>query len=119
MRDMTSDEIERGFLAFYEQYTNLLDFPKALTAIQEEVYDENQRRSPFQLVTAEWAFDQISNPDNNPNLMEVVMNQHAKMIQSSPELTPFEMESDIRNKFSFIRAHGRDFFFFFYLYAIT
>ena len=110
MRNMTVDEIERGFLSYYERYFNLLDVSKALTAIQEEVYDEDRNRSPFQLITAEWAFDQISNPDNNPNFKEIVMTQYAKMSITSPEITPYDVEQDIRKKLNFIRTHNRDIF---------
>lgn len=63
-RLVTSDEINRGFLAFYEKYFNLLDITQALDALQEEVKDENGY-SPFQALSAESVFDEIFNPDKN------------------------------------------------------
>lgn len=109
-RDMTAGEIERGFLAYYDSFSNLLDFNKALNAIQNEVNEGNPRWSPFQMMVADWAFDQISEPDNNPNFQEVVMTQFARMRDSHPNLTPVELENDMRKRFAFIREHGRDFF---------
>ncbi len=45
-RVVTADEIYRGFLAFYDKYFNLLDITQALSALQEEVRDDNGF-SPF------------------------------------------------------------------------
>lgn len=59
-RDVTSDEIYRGFLAFYEYYFNLLDIAKALKAIQDETKDKNGV-SPFQVLSAESVFDETLN----------------------------------------------------------
>lgn len=109
-RDMTTDEIERGFQAYYEHFANLLDFQKGLGAIQNEINEGDPHWSPFQMMVADWAFDQISNPDNNPNFQEVVMTQFARMRDTNPNLTPALLEADMRKKFAFIREHGRDFF---------
>lgn len=107
---MTAGEIEQGFIAYYENFSNLLDFHRALSAIQEEVNDGDPRWSHFQMMVADWAFEQISEPDNNPNFQEVVMKQFARMRDSCPSLTPAELKKDMRNRFEFIRGHGRDFF---------
>lgn len=115
-RDMTEDEIERGFVAYYEHFSNLLDFHKALKAIQNEVNDGDPHWSPFQMMVADWAFDQISNPDNNPNFQEVVMNHYERMKSLRPTWTPIEAERDLRKSFAFIRENGRDFFLFKDLY---
>lgn len=109
-RDMIVDEIERGFLAYYEKFSNLLDSQKALAAIQEEVNDGDPHWSPFQMMVADWAFDQISNPDNNPNFKEIVMTQYVRMRFLNPAITPDEVERCIRKQFAFIRKHGKDFF---------
>lgn len=63
-RMVTSDEIYRGFLAFYEKYFNLLDIAQALNALQEEVMDENGN-SPFQVLSAESIFDETFNPNRD------------------------------------------------------
>ena len=63
-RNVSSDEISRGFLAFYDSFYNLLDIMQALKAIQEEVKDKNGY-SPFQILTAESVFDDTFNPNRN------------------------------------------------------
>ena len=63
-RVVTSDEINRGFLAFYEKYFNLLNISQALTALQNEVKDDNGY-SPFQVLSAESVFDETLNPKRN------------------------------------------------------
>lgn len=71
-RKVTSDEIYRGFLAFYDKYFNLLDISHALTALQNEVKDDNGY-SPFQVLSAESVFDETFNP--NRNISSLVDNQ--------------------------------------------
>lgn len=56
-RNVTADEIERGFNVFYNTYFNLLDTNLALSSLQEEIKDHNGR-SPFQLLSAERIFDE-------------------------------------------------------------
>jgi len=71
-RDVYPDEVYRGFMAFYENYFNLLDITQALKAIQKEVKDENGH-SPFQVLTAESVYDDTFNP--NRKFSELVENQ--------------------------------------------
>ena len=63
-REVSSDEIYRGFLAFYDKYFNLLDIYQALNALQSEVRDNNGY-SPFQALSAENVFDETFNPNRN------------------------------------------------------
>ena len=71
-RKVTSDEIYRGFLAFYDKNFNLLDISHALTALQNEVKDD-KGYSPFQVLSAESVFDETFNP--NRNISSLVDNQ--------------------------------------------
>ena len=71
-RVVTSNEIYRGFLAFYEKYFNMLDIMQALNALQNEVKDDNGY-SPFQALSAESVFDETFNP--NRNISSLVDNQ--------------------------------------------
>ena len=61
-RPVSADEIYRGFIAFYENYYNLLDIIEAIKAIQEEVKDSNGF-SPFQALTAESVFNETFDPN--------------------------------------------------------
>ena len=62
------------------------------------------------MMVADWAFDQISDPDNNTNFKEIVMTQYARMWFLNPAITPGEVERCIRKQFAFIRKYGKDFF---------
>lgn len=56
-RDISADEIERGFNVFYSSYFNLLNINLALSSLQQEINDLNGM-SPFQLLSAESIFDE-------------------------------------------------------------
>ena len=65
------------FMAFYDNYFNLLDIAQALKALQEEVKDKNGF-SPFQALTAESVFDETFDP-NRTNFTEVVKTQLTRL----------------------------------------
>lgn len=71
-RDVTSDEIYRGFLAFYKYYFNLLDIPKSLKAIQDETKDK-YGKSPFQVLSAESVFEETL--DSSRDISDLVIKQ--------------------------------------------
>lgn len=92
-RVVTSDEIYRGFLAFYEKYFNLLDITQAINALQEEVHDDNGH-SPFQALSAESVFDETLNP--NRNISELVESQLDRMNLPKTESTKGKMHECIQ-----------------------
>ncbi len=63
-REMYPDELYEGFLSFYEKFCNLLDVFGAMTALQNEIRDENGH-SPFQLLSAESVFDETLSTTRN------------------------------------------------------
>lgn len=92
-RKVTSDEIYRGFLAFYDKYFNLLDISHALTALQNEVKDDNGY-SPFQVLSAESVFDETFNP--NRNISGLVDNQLERLNMQKNETTKSIMSDNLR-----------------------
>lgn len=92
-RKVTSDEIYRGFLAFYDKYFNLLDISHALTALQNEVKDDNGY-SPFQVLSAECVFDETFNP--NRNISGLVDNQLERLNMQKNETTKSIMSDNLR-----------------------
>lgn len=92
-RVVSSDEIYRGFLAFYEKYFNLLDITQALNALHEEVKDENGC-SPFQALSAENVFDETFNP--NRNISGLVDNQLKQLNIPITDSTRSSMTFSIR-----------------------
>ena len=92
-RKVTSDEIYRGFLAFYDKYFNLLDIVQALNALQEEVRDDNGF-SPFQVLSAENIFSETFN--SNRNISGLVDNQLERLNMQKNETTKSIMSDYLR-----------------------
>lgn len=93
-RLVNADEIYRGFVAFYENYFNLLDIAQALKALQEEVKDENGF-SPFQALTAESVFDETFDP-NRTNFTEVVKAELTRLNIPISASTESVMSNDLQ-----------------------
>ena len=107
-RLVNADEIYRGFMAFYENYFNLLDIAQALKALQEEVKDKNGF-SPFQALTAESVFDETFDP-NRTNFTEVVKAQLTRLNIPISAAT----ESAMSNKLQKLLAELHDKFYDYY-----
>lgn len=71
-RKVTSDEIYRGFEAFYTCYFNLLNIQESMNMLQKEIKDSNGY-SPFQILSAESVFDEVL--DSNRNIESLVTSQ--------------------------------------------
>lgn len=93
-RKVTSDEINRGFLAFYDNYFNLLDISQALNALQNEVKDDNGY-SPFQALSAESVFDETFSPHRN--ISELVDNQLERLHIPKTEMTKTLISNSIQS----------------------
>jgi hypothetical protein len=107
-RPVSADEIYRGFIAFYENYYNLLDIIEAIKAIQEEVKDSNGF-SPFQALTAESVFNETFDP-NRTNFTEVVKAQLTQLNIPVTETTKSIMEKHLRKLLSDIHDNFYDYY---------
>ena len=107
-RPVSADEIYRGFIAFYENYYNLLDIIEAIKAIQEEVKDSNGF-SPFQALTAESVFTETFDP-NRTNFTEVVKAQLTQLNIPVTETTKSIMEKHLRKLLSDIHDNFYDYY---------
>lgn len=92
-RVVSSDEIYRGFLAFYDNYFNLLDIAQAINALQEEIRDDNGF-SPFQVLSAENIFSETFN--SNRNISGLVDNQLERLNMQKNETTKSIMSDYLR-----------------------
>lgn len=92
-RVVSSDEIYRGFLAFYDNYFNLLDIAQAINALQEEIRDDNGF-SPFQVLSAENIFCETFN--SNRNISGLVDNQLERLNMPRTETTKSIMSDYLR-----------------------
>lgn len=106
-RVVTSDEINRGFLAFYDKYFNMLDIVDALKALQEEVKDENGY-SPFQLLSAEKVFDETLSTERD--IDDLCINQLNRMGFPISDKNIEEMRGHIRNAFRELYGKYSDYY---------
>lgn len=75
-RDLTQDEIARGFNSFYNNYTFALDIDKGMKALDLEIDGENPDKKTFWCYTSERVFDEVLDPDRDPeNFKQMVEKQ--------------------------------------------
>lgn len=80
-RDLTQDEIARGFNSFYNNYTSALDIEKGMKALTLEIDGENPEKKTFWCYTAERVFDEVLDPDRDPeNFKKMVKKQLAERL---------------------------------------
>lgn len=70
-REVMMEDAYKGFAAFYADYNNILDFPKAIKALNEEIdftieIKPERKKTEFFIMSSEHSFDEIFNPDRDP-----------------------------------------------------
>lgn len=106
-REMFPNELYEGFLSFYEKFCNLLDVFRAMTALQNEIHDENGH-SPFQLLSAESVFDETLSTKRN--IDEVCINQLNRMEQPTSIENLERMRCQIRELFMELHSKYSDYY---------
>lgn len=110
-RDVKVDEIERGYSAYFGVYRNCLDLFQAKEAMRHEVNDGDVTNSPFEVITADWLFDQITNPDNNPiGFPHIINNWYCIRKSQDPSYTKERVETEIRGFLKDLAENGKDYF---------
>lgn len=110
-KDVTVDEVERGFTAFYDSYKNLLDVFKATSIIRDEVNKGDETTSPFHLMVADHIFDLLTNPDRDPDgFAHIVNDTFCRLKAQYPEYTKERTEKEIRAMLNDLAKKGRDYF---------
>lgn len=71
-RAVMMSDAQKGFAAFYADYYNMLDFPKAIQALNSvidlsEEVEQGKKKVEFFIMTAEHSFDEVFNPDRDPD----------------------------------------------------
>ena len=111
-KDLTVGEIEAGFSAFFGVYRNLLNVFDATSAIIQEV-NNGSNKGKFQLLVADYLFDEITNPDRDPIGFAHIVNEHYCINKSKdPTYSKERVESEIRQVLAELSKNGRDFFLF-------
>ena len=87
-RDVTVDEVERGFTA--------------------------EKSSPFHLMVADHIFDLLTNPDRDPDgFAHIVNDNFCRLKAQYPEYTRERTEKEIRAMLNDLAKNGRDYFLFY------
>ena len=111
-RLVTTNEIILGYTAYFEVYRNIIDIGPALDAMRTAVNDNgNIDSSPFAMFTSQWFFDQVTNPDRDPDSFQhIVNNWYCRLKSIDPSYTREQVESEIRANFKELALNGRDYF---------
>ena len=109
-RPVTSDEVLRGYTEYFGTYTNILDIGPAKEAMRCEVNSGSPETSPFEMITSNWLFDQITNPDRDPEAFQHIVNQqYCVKKANNPTYTRDRVEKEIRLLFQALQER-RDYF---------
>ena len=110
-KDVTVDEVERGYTAFYNNYKNPLDTFKATSAIQSEVNYGDENTSPFHLLVADTIFDWFVDLNRDPDGFSHIVNEiFCRLKAMNPEYTRDRTEAEIRGFINDLAKNGRDYF---------
>ena len=110
-RPVIANEILKGYTAYFSIYRNILDIGPAKEAMRKVVNSGDEASSPFEMITAEWLFDQITNPDRDPDAFMHIVNKWFCIKKSEDSTyTRERVESEIRSLFENLVKNGRDFF---------
>lgn len=98
-RNLTEDEVARGFSAFYDRYSNALDISAGMEALDAEIDGINPQKKTFWCLTSESIFDSIFDPDRDPeNFRKMVREQLFNHIsRGETDYTWARVENNIRN----------------------
>lgn len=113
-KNVTVDEVERGFTAFYNNYKTPLDVFKATSVIRDEVNKGDETSSPFHLLVADQIFDLLTNPNRDPDGFGHIVNENFCRLKAlNPEYTRERTEKEIRAMLNDLAKNGRDYFLFY------
>ncbi|MCL3782692.1 hypothetical protein EMN47_20085 [Prolixibacteraceae bacterium JC049] len=100
-RNITQDEVARGFGAFYREYTDQLDINKGINALNLEIDGKSPKKNTFWCFTSKEVFDLTFNPDRDPtNFQLIVKTKYEEHIANGQRHYTLEMvEENIRKIF--------------------
>ncbi len=111
-RDLTVDEIARGFSAFYNEYSSPLDLSKGMNALTTEIDGNIDGTRTFWILTSEEVFNSTFNPDRDPKHFKLMVEeQYANRVRKGDKNISFEIvENDIRKMFEEVSAKHKDYY---------
>lgn len=118
-RDITDDEVARGFSSFYGSYTSLLDLGEGMKALDYEIDGENSKSKSFWCFSAEQTFDEALNPNRDPKgFNKLVSTQLFNHFIKGEIHSWAEVDYKIRNLLKDTSKKYRDFYCFKDIYKI-
>src|SRR5690606_16574054 len=98
-RDLTEDEVARGFSAFYDRYTNMLNIAEGMEALDAEIDGINPEKKTFWCFSAESIFDLTFNPDRDPKQFRKIVREQLinHIARGETHYTWAQVEYKIRN----------------------
>jgi len=111
-RDITVDEVIRGFSAFYGSFTSMLDVVEGMKALDAEIDGINPKKKTFWCFSAENIFDSTFNPDRDPkHFNQMVTEQLANHIsRGETYITRAQVDEMIRNLLKQTSDKYRDYY---------
>lgn len=102
-RSVKMTDAHKGFEAFYADYYNMLDFPKAIKALNEAIdFSEElapgRQKTEFFIMTAEHSFDEVFNPDRDPAHFRSLVDKLMPPAPAIPQEKRVEKAKDLLRK---------------------
>lgn len=111
-RDLTVDEVARGFSAFYGAYTNMLDITEGMKALDAEIDGINPQKKTFWCFSAASIFDSTFNPDRDPKHFKAMVKEQLTnhIARGETHYTSAKVENNIRNLLKETSDKYRDYY---------
>ena len=111
-RIITQDEVCRGFHAFYENYSNMLDIVEGMRALDLEIDGVDPKKKTFWCQTAESIFDSTFNLDRDSDFFKEMVTKHYNnhIANGEMHITWEQVEKKIIKIFKDTSDRCRDFF---------
>ena len=104
-------DAQNGFAAFYADYYDMLDFPKAIQALNAQIdlseeIESGKKKVEFFIMSAEQSFNEVFNPDRDPDFFASIVD---KIMPPNPmipqELRVKKAKELFRKRGEKLRAH--------------
>lgn len=120
-RNLSEDEVARGFAAFYTEYTDLLDINKGMKALHKEIDGVENPTSPtLWCFYNKYIFDAILDPERDPiHFQQMVSKVYENEKKKNVNITEDEVEKNIRNMLLETKNKYKDFYCFNDLYSLS
>lgn len=104
-------EVMRGYAEYFKIYRKVLDIGAAKDALRQEVNSGTVESSPFEMITAAWLFDEITDIDRDTDAFKHIVNDWYCIRKSTDQTyTRERIEMEIRTIFKDLAENNRDYY---------